>query len=267
MCAKTNTEDFPRLYNPFDTVSADTLHRLGQKLSDTVSPSPLNHDRQSVSRRRRLDTGADIEIFSLKIGSCSARTKILEASSTKPRSRARTVCTRFDCEDRVLTVALAQEIATLRKEAQAFKKVRTALRSPNTENNDAAKMVFEKVKGYPFLFWPDPLTLAQVFFSDINNLLSMADMWRSRAKPTPLDFDGIKNGTFTLDQRQPNGAHTNGSSNGAASNGSNGSGSAATEKLLGAQASNTASTSAAGLKDQRSLTLQDNLELFVERYA
>lgn len=141
----------------------------------------------------------------------------------------------------------AQEIATLRKEAQAFKKVRTALRSPNTENNDAAKMVFEKV-----------------FFSDINNLLSMADMWRSRAKPTPLDFDGIKNGTFTLDQRQPNGAHTNGSSNGAASNGWNGSGSAATEKLLGAQASNTASTSAAGLKDQRSLTLQDNLELFVE---
>ena len=38
----------------------------------------------------------------------------------------------------------AQEIATLRKEAQAFQAVRTALRS-STQNTDAAKVVFEKV--------------------------------------------------------------------------------------------------------------------------
>lgn len=39
---------------------------------------------------------------------------------------------------------LAQEIATLRKEAQAFKRVRTALRSPDDEDG-AAKLVFDKV--------------------------------------------------------------------------------------------------------------------------
>jgi ubiquitin-like 1-activating enzyme E1 B len=38
---------------------------------------------------------------------------------------------------------IAQEIATLRKEAQAFKRVRTALRSPN-DNEEAAKLAFEK---------------------------------------------------------------------------------------------------------------------------
>jgi ubiquitin-like 1-activating enzyme E1 B len=41
---------------------------------------------------------------------------------------------------------IAQEIATLRKEAKAFKVVRDALRSPSTDvNRDAAKMVFQKV--------------------------------------------------------------------------------------------------------------------------
>lgn len=39
---------------------------------------------------------------------------------------------------------LAQEIATLRKEAQAFKAVRAALRTPSNDNNDAVKMVFQK---------------------------------------------------------------------------------------------------------------------------
>ena len=40
--------------------------------------------------------------------------------------------------------SIAQEIATLRKEAQAFQRVRTALRSLNS-NEDAAKLAFEKV--------------------------------------------------------------------------------------------------------------------------
>ena len=40
----------------------------------------------------------------------------------------------------------AQEIANLRKEAQAFKVVRAALRtSPNATNADAARLAFEKV--------------------------------------------------------------------------------------------------------------------------
>ncbi|KAH8103415.1 hypothetical protein BXZ70DRAFT_1055295 [Cristinia sonorae] len=138
----------------------------------------------------------------------------------------------------------AQEIATLRKEAVAFKAVRAALRAPaEMTSSDAAKIVF-----------------AKVFRSDIENLLSMADMWRSREPPTPLDFDAIRNGTFVAKKsHQPNG-------NGTAVNGANGAapkapGSAATEQLLNGASSRT--TSAASLKDQRTLSLVDNLELFV----
>ena len=47
--------------------------------------------------------------------------------------------------------SLAQEIETLRKEAQAFKYVRAALRSPG-RTEDAAKRAFQKVS---FLFQPD----------------------------------------------------------------------------------------------------------------
>ena len=98
----------------------------------------------------------------------------------------------------------------------------------------------------------------------------MEDMWRTRAKPTPLEFDGIKNGTFTIEHKPAGGApQANGSSSklhadGAVVNGSTAGGSAATEKIL-ENGSSAASTSKAGLKDQRALTLQDNLELFVER--
>ncbi|KAF7792682.1 hypothetical protein EIP86_003780 [Pleurotus ostreatoroseus] len=137
------------------------------------------------------------------------------------------------------------EIATLRKEALAFKAVRAALRSPSDDDN-AAKIAFDKV-----------------FRADILNLLSMADMWRTRAKPTPLDFEGIRDGTFKI-EKQTDDTAMNGQ---ASSNGNHvkitpkaeSSGSAATEKLLNGQAS----TSSAGLKDQRALSLQDNLELFV----
>lgn len=44
----------------------------------------------------------------------------------------------------VHTHPIAQEIATLRKEAQAFKRVRIALKSSN-DNEGAAKLAFEKV--------------------------------------------------------------------------------------------------------------------------
>ena len=93
----------------------------------------------------------------------------------------------------------------------------------------------------------------------------MADMWRSREPPTPLDFDGIRNGTFAVKKNH----HPNG--NGTAVNGlhANGSatktvGSAATEKLLNGASSS--SSSSASLKDQRALSLQENLDLFIARY-
>ncbi|KZT71220.1 hypothetical protein DAEQUDRAFT_688223 [Daedalea quercina L-15889] len=134
----------------------------------------------------------------------------------------------------------AQEIATLRKEAQAFKVVRTALRMPEIDGQgpNAAKLVFEKV-----------------FHSDILNLLSMADMWRSRAPPTPLDFEGIRKGTFVPTKKayaEDTSAHSAKKAakvDGGKTNVANGS------------SSNSANT--AGLKDQRALSLKDNLDLFV----
>ncbi|KNZ76000.1 Ubiquitin-activating enzyme E1-like [Termitomyces sp. J132] len=104
----------------------------------------------------------------------------------------------------------AREIATLRQEAQAFNNVRAALRSTSPDIcQHAAKHAFQKV-----------------FNDDINNLLVMADMWKSRAPPVPLDFDTILDGTFILRDE------------GMTSNG-------------------------AGLKDQKALSLKDNVELFV----
>ena len=79
----------------------------------------------------------------------------------------------------------------------------------------------------------------------------MADMWRSRDKPTPLDFDAIVEGSFVVKEPTKNAASSsntkgqvNGHANGASSSNGNG-----------------------GLKDQRALTLQDNLALFVSRYS
>lgn len=48
---------------------------------------------------------------------------------------------------RVCISVIAQEIATLRREAQAFKVVRAALRTPHVDGqgSSAAKIVFEKV--------------------------------------------------------------------------------------------------------------------------
>ncbi|KAI0674079.1 hypothetical protein C8Q78DRAFT_1012729 [Trametes maxima] len=145
----------------------------------------------------------------------------------------------------------AGEIAALRKEAQAFKAVRAALRSAQTgdgasTSSSAAQMVFSKV-----------------YHADILNLLSMADMWRSRAPPTPLDFDAIRAGSFVLARPAPNGtaSATKGRVNGTSS------GSASAERSLngGGATSSTPATAAgtSGLKDQRALSLQDNLELFI----
>lgn len=142
---------------------------------------------------------------------------------------------------------LAQEIANLRKEAIAFKAVRTALRSPS-DDSTAAKAAFDKV-----------------FHTDVLNLLSMEDMWRSRPKPTPLDFDAIRAGVFKLEKNGING-HVNGNGTAPETPVAGPSGSAAVEKLLDGPSGSATSTAKNGLKDQRALTLQDNLEMFVSRY-
>ncbi|KAL0959328.1 hypothetical protein HGRIS_014589 [Hohenbuehelia grisea] len=142
----------------------------------------------------------------------------------------------------------AQEIATLRKEAQAFNSVRQALRTPGAP--DAAKLAFQKV-----------------FNSDIRNLLSMGDMWKSRSPPTVLDFDAIMDGSFSLQRSTagPSNVNGNNAANGVASvNGAVVSGSKKTEQLLNGHGhANASMSSASSLKDQKRLSLRDSLDLFV----
>ena len=92
----------------------------------------------------------------------------------------------------------------------------------------------------------------------------MSDMWRARAPPVPLDFDAILDGSFVLRPEEPPSAATgpsNGKTNGVAKPANavaSGSGSKAT--------ANGASTPAgSGLKDQKQLSLKDNVLLFVSR--
>jgi hypothetical protein len=92
--------------------------------------------------------------------------------------------------------------------------------------------------------------IIQVFHSDISNLLSMADMWKTRAPPVPLSFEGIKDGTFILRGKAANTVMLNGTT--APVNSQNGNGAST-------------STTSTGLRDQKTLTLQDNLELFISR--
>ncbi|KAF8154730.1 hypothetical protein B0H34DRAFT_717633 [Crassisporium funariophilum] len=142
----------------------------------------------------------------------------------------------------------AQEIATLRKEAQAFKAVRSALRS-TTDSAQAAKLVFQKV-----------------FNADIKNLLVMADMWRSRSPPTPLDFDAIEDGSFEVHGAESwsTSTHGNGNANAVASGSGNAHASSSTAKAVNGHANGNGNAShGQGLKDQRALTLKDNLDLFV----
>lgn len=106
--------------------------------------------------------------------------------------------------------------------------------------------------------------MRKVFNADIKNLLIMADMWRSRSPPVPLDFDKIMDGSFVLRPEQP------GQVNGVDSNGASGSGSKISTNQPNGQANGTsngtAPTASAGLKDQKALTLRDSLVLFVARY-
>jgi ubiquitin-like 1-activating enzyme E1 B len=80
----------------------------------------------------------------------------------------------------------------------------------------------------------------------------MADMWRSRAPPTPLDFEGIREGRFEIPPVKE--AAT------APAPAVNGNGSA---KMTNGDASTTANGTGTKLKDQQSLSLEENLAMFV----
>ncbi|KAJ7182602.1 hypothetical protein C8R43DRAFT_967541 [Mycena crocata] len=144
----------------------------------------------------------------------------------------------------------AQEIATLRREAQAFQAVRKALRSSTA--SDAARLVFQKV-----------------FDADIRNLLIMSDMWRARAPPVPLDFDAILDETFVLRREEPPTALSNGKPNGvsktdnATASGSGSKGAVNGVSGTDVGSNTTPAVAGAGLKDQKQLSLKDNVLLFV----
>jgi ubiquitin-like 1-activating enzyme E1 B len=86
----------------------------------------------------------------------------------------------------------------------------------------------------------------------------MADMWKSRSPPTPLDYDAILKGTFTT--QNGNGVASSSSSVASGSGQNNGS----SKPVTNGQANGTASASS--LKDQRALSLKDNLDLFISRW-
>jgi hypothetical protein len=161
---------------------------------------------------------------------------------------------------------LAQEIANLRREAQAFKSVRAALRSKETSSS-AAKMAFQKVERLLPLWESSILLLGyQVFHDDILNLLSMEDMWRFRDKPVPLDFDLIKTDQFKLRGQVVSGV--NSPTDGALHpmNGDRGRLNGSVTKQNGSSATPASvARPGHGLRDQRSLSLRENLTLFVSR--
>ncbi|KAG9016686.1 E1 ubiquitin-activating protein uba2 [Tulasnella sp. 427] len=133
----------------------------------------------------------------------------------------------------------ATEIANLRKEARAFKQVRDSLLSSPPEQ--AAALVFNKV-----------------FNDDIKRLLSMSDMWKARKPPTPLDRELILADKFAAPPvPAPSSSEKTGPA--AANVIVNGTGSSTIPN--GGVAS---SSSQAKLKDQRQLSLKDNVELFDE---
>lgn len=99
----------------------------------------------------------------------------------------------------------------------------------------------------------------QVFKDDINRLLSMEEMWNKegRTKPTALDYDSIMAGTFPTPPLRPSTAAAP-----AAKVPANGS--TASETIAPASTI-VADSNINTLKDQRELSLKENLELFVDR--
>ncbi|KAL7425104.1 E1 ubiquitin-activating protein uba2 [Cryptotrichosporon argae] len=84
----------------------------------------------------------------------------------------------------------------------------------------------------------------KVFDEDIKRLLAMEDMWKvvGRVKPTPLNYRSIMDGTFVTPPKRPSKAAA----------------------PAAKQPNGTPAASGATLKDQRKLTVKDNLELFID---
>lgn len=148
----------------------------------------------------------------------------------------------------------AEEIENLKKEAAAFRAVRSKL-----GEEDGPLRVFQKVsRRMPKSSSALPL-ISQVFNDDINRLLQMDDMWKvpGRVKPVALDVGAINDGSFVtppLRNAPPVQAPAAAGSGHTASNGSN-----------SEAGPSTPAQSSSSLRDQRELSVKDNLDLFIDR--
>src|ERR1700761_2352159 len=100
----------------------------------------------------------------------------------------------------------------------------------------------------------------------------MSDMWRARAPPVPLDFDTILDETFVLRREEPPAAptaHANGKPNGVAKTANAVAGGSKLKALPNGAVTpgEVSSAQAGGLKDQKQLSLKDNVLLFISRYV
>ncbi|EIW66085.1 hypothetical protein TREMEDRAFT_45923 [Tremella mesenterica DSM 1558] len=130
----------------------------------------------------------------------------------------------------------ANEVDNLKKEAAAFREVRRSL-----GEQDGPESVFRKV-----------------FKEDIERLLKMEDMWKvaGRVKPVALEMEMIKTGEFVVPPLRvaiPSGVQNGGPRTKGKANGENGTNGSATAK-----------ETSSGLKDQRELSVKDNLDLFID---
>ena len=119
---------------------------------------------------------------------------------------------------------------------------------------------------FPLMSYP------KVFHRDVLNLLSMEDMWRFRDKPVPLDFDLIQNDQFIIRGQASDvvdhpsdstSCHANGNKN--VDVRPSGSIPILNGNSTSAIVNDTTVRPGHGLKDQRSLSLRENLDLFVSR--
>ena len=140
----------------------------------------------------------------------------------------------------------AQEIDSLRKEAREMRDIRASLVEAAKQGDSAAvRVVAERI-------------FNKVYKNDIERLLGMEEMWAHRpVKPVPLVFQDALNNVSSSDSEA-----TPASASGSAPHDPTTSSATDATPVNGATAP-AAAAHASKLKDQRTLSLKDNVELFL----
>ena len=151
---KGSTKKLSGLHDQEHPESTDTLHRLGEKLFVYVG-------------RQILTIARVMLIFSSEMfGTSEDEAQQFDHSEDADNGKPQTSIGVSPFAHLFLT---AKELENLRQESQALNSIRQAMGS-----EDFPRKVFEKV-----------------FRDDINRLRSMEDMWKTRKRPTALDFDAL----------------------------------------------------------------------------